>query len=112
MYKTGIFLKEEVIPLLKSKFDIEKVILFGSHAYGKPDDNSDIDLVVILNERGLSKNYMEKLNQRQKVTQVLKNYRKKIPLDVLVYTREEWEKQLLNDNSFIRDIKTNGVNLV
>lgn len=29
-------------------FDPERIILFGSHAYGAPRDNSDVDLLVIL----------------------------------------------------------------
>src|SRR5947207_159704 len=36
---------------LVEKFRPEKVILFGSHAYGKPDEGSDVDL---LHERGHS----------------------------------------------------------
>jgi predicted nucleotidyltransferase len=30
------------------KFHPDKVILFGSHAYGKPDADSDVDLLVIM----------------------------------------------------------------
>lgn len=36
----------EVIALLK-QFGIEKIILFGSYAYGSPTEESDIDLLVI-----------------------------------------------------------------
>ena len=36
----------EIIALLK-QFEIEKIILFGSYAYGSPTKDSDIDLLVI-----------------------------------------------------------------
>ena len=35
---------------IAEKFDIEKIILFGSYALGKADENSDVDLLVELND--------------------------------------------------------------
>lgn len=32
---------------LKTKINLDGVLLFGSYAYGKPDKNSDVDLVVL-----------------------------------------------------------------
>ena len=37
----------EAIGMLKSKFSIKKVILFGSKARGDYDEHSDIDLLVV-----------------------------------------------------------------
>lgn len=34
---------------IAGKFDLEKIILFGSHAYGKPKPWSDVDLLVVMN---------------------------------------------------------------
>ena len=42
--------KEYAELLLKSGMPIEKIILFGSYALKKPNDNSDIDLAIILRE--------------------------------------------------------------
>lgn len=33
-------------------FDPQKIILFGSHAYGKPHENSDVDILVIMTFKG------------------------------------------------------------
>jgi uncharacterized protein len=33
---------------IAEKFDPEEIILFGSHAYGKPDASSDVDFLVIM----------------------------------------------------------------
>jgi predicted nucleotidyltransferase len=37
----------EYIRLVKAKVPVEKVILFGSYAYGRPTSHSDIDLAII-----------------------------------------------------------------
>ncbi len=42
-------LKQEVIKRLKP-LEPEKIIMFGSYAYGKPDEESDIDLFLIKDE--------------------------------------------------------------
>ena len=39
-------LKHDIVKTLKT-LNPEKIILFGSHAYGKPNDDSDIDLLII-----------------------------------------------------------------
>jgi len=39
-------LKQDIVKTLKT-LNPEKIILFGSHAYGKPNDDSDIDLLII-----------------------------------------------------------------
>ena len=51
--------KHPYIPRIIEKLETikpYKVILFGSHAYGKAHEDSDIDLIVILNQKGISKN--------------------------------------------------------
>lgn len=39
-------LKQDIVYTLKT-LNPEKIILFGSHVYGKPNDESDIDLLII-----------------------------------------------------------------
>lgn len=36
--------------ILNSGLDVEKIYLFGSYAYGEPNDESDIDLYVVLSD--------------------------------------------------------------
>ena len=38
---------EPFLRVIVEKFHPEKIILFGSQAYGKPDEHSDVDLLVI-----------------------------------------------------------------
>ena len=46
---------QHFINLVAAVSDPDKIILFGSYAYGKPDDESDLDLLVIKNDKELSR---------------------------------------------------------
>ena len=37
---------------IAEKFSPQKIILFGSYAYGTPTVDSDVDLMVVMNYRG------------------------------------------------------------
>ena len=41
-------LLDEIVRLLVAEFDPEQVILFGSHAWGEPDEDSDVDLFIVV----------------------------------------------------------------
>ena len=41
-------LLETVVERLKTEFQPEEIFLFGSHAWGTPHDDSDVDLLVIV----------------------------------------------------------------
>ena len=41
---------------------VEKLVLFGSYANGTPDENSDIDLLVVTSDRLMPQNFSEKSN--------------------------------------------------
>jgi predicted nucleotidyltransferase len=43
-------LLQEIVRRLVAEFDPEQIILFGSHAWGTPDEDSDVDLMVIVSE--------------------------------------------------------------
>lgn len=75
----------EMTRRLVDEFHPEQVILFGSHAWDTPDDDSDIDLLVIVPESD------ETPHQRAvRVYRALRDVGE--PKDVLVRTRAEAEK--------------------
>jgi predicted nucleotidyltransferase len=86
-----------------------KVILFGSYARGIPHDDSDIDLVVILDRKGKSASYRALIKNRMEISRRLRNLKKKYPMDVLVYTKDEWEELRASETSFIRKIEKDGI---
>ena len=77
------YLKEAVKRIIDN-FNPEKIILFGSYAYGHPTANSDIDLMVIMNTD-------EKPHKRAvPLRRVLKGIG--IPKDIIVKTPEEFNR--------------------
>ena len=75
-------LLEEMTRRLVAEFDPEQIILFGSHAWGQPNDDSDVDLFVIISESDLSPT-----RRCQKAHECLGNL--PVSKDILVKTRAE-----------------------
>jgi transcriptional regulator with XRE-family HTH domain/predicted nucleotidyltransferase len=89
-----------------------KVILFGSYALGTPRKDSDIDIVVILDKEGKSDSYAAMIQNRMEVYRRLRQMRARYPMDVLVYTKDEWEELRASGSSFIRGIERDGVSIL
>jgi predicted nucleotidyltransferase len=78
-----VYLKEAVRRIIEN-FNPEKIILFGSYAYGQPTADSDMDLMVIMNTE-------EKPHKRAvSLRKALKGIG--IPKDIIVKTPEEFER--------------------
>ncbi len=86
-----------------------KIILFGSYACGRPNVDSDLDLIVILDKKGLAKTYKEKVQKRMLVGRQLLDIEREVPLDTLVYTLDEWELFLSQNSSFSKLISRTGI---
>lgn len=78
-------LLEEIVRRLVAEFQPEQIILFGSHAWGTPDEDSDLDLLVIVAESDL------RPIQRD-VQAHLSLSGLGVPKDILVKTRAEVER--------------------
>jgi len=90
---------QKITDQIKEKYQPEKIILFGSFAYGKPSASSDVDLVVI-------KKTNERFTQRlMKMAQIVKS---SLGADILVYTPKEWQAALKEENYFIKEIAQKG----
>lgn len=90
----------EVVDKIKVKFQPQKIILFGSYAWGKPAEDSDIDLFLIM-ESHLRR------DERSRMIQKIFSDRT-FPLDIIVYTPKEIEDSLKRGNPFIKEILTKG----
>jgi len=69
-------LKNEIIEDLRT-IDPFKVILFGSYAYGIPNEDSDIDLYIVTKENFVPISFEENLRIKMNVYRALDNFRKK-----------------------------------
>jgi len=88
--------------VIAREFQPEKIILFGSWAYGKPDTDSDIDLLVVMPFEGSPfRQAGTILNRVIQAVGVL-------PLDLLVRTTEQLDERLAIGDGFVRDILERG----
>ena len=85
-----------------------KVILFGSFAYGNPDFDSDVDLIVVLNSEGYPANYGERMENHRIVRRLLRDINRLASLDVIVYTIGEWNSFIETGSAFSRLIIEKG----
>lgn len=89
--------------------DIEKVILFGSYAHGTPHPDSDLDLIVVTGDAKIPESFNAKIKVVTRVSRYIGDFRKKIPIDLIVYTKGMYQKLNELDSSFSREIEKTGV---
>jgi predicted nucleotidyltransferase len=85
-----------------------KVILFGSYARGNPREDSDLDVAVILDSYDFVKSFKEKMERKVLVSKILLEINYRIAMDILVYSKAEFEHLKEKNNFFIKEIETNG----
>jgi predicted nucleotidyltransferase len=88
--------------------DPYRIILFGSYAKGTATDDSDIDMVVILDNYDVAKTYEERLKKKLYINKLVRNINYKVALDILVYSRAEYEIVKGIGNYFIDEIEQTG----
>jgi predicted nucleotidyltransferase len=89
-----------IVKHIAEKFDPEQIILFGSHAYGKPTAWSDVDLLVVMDT---PKGEMEAILEvgRSLPRTVFK-------VDIIVRSRETLERRKKLGDWFLREITKKG----
>src|ERR1043165_2601207 len=87
---------------IAGEFNPERIILFGSYAYGTPDNDSDVDLLVILPFKG---------KPVRKALEIINKTNPNISLDLLVRTPEQVKERLDNRDWFICEIIQKGITL-
>ncbi|CAN2043323.1 Nucleotidyltransferase domain-containing protein [Candidatus Magnetomoraceae bacterium gMMP-1] len=102
---------ELILKKLK-KINPYKVILFGSYAYGKPKPDSDIDLIVVLNNEDIPANFKEKNKNYLTVSKSIRNISKLIPVDLIVYTQNEFNRFVELESNFSKYVLSNGKELL
>src|SRR5436309_4991077 len=83
---------------IAERFHPQKIILFGSYAYGTPHDESDVDLLVIMPAYDV-------INQ---VIRICCAFDYPFSLDLIVRTPKQIERGLKDDDWFLREIIEKG----
>jgi predicted nucleotidyltransferase len=81
------------------EFHPQKIILFGSHAYGEPTMDSDVDLLIILPFRG---------NEVSKAGQIRSRFDAPFALDLLVRKPDFIAERLRERDMFIELVINRG----
>jgi predicted nucleotidyltransferase len=99
------------IPLIVEKLKSthpEKIILFGSYAYGVPNQFSDIDILVVTAEKNIPKNFSEKGEIYLRVSKTISEIKKEIPVDLIVHTKSMHQKFIEQNSLFSQELLKKG----
>ena len=77
----------------------ERIVLFGSYAYGTPTVNSDVDLLVVLPFEGKGS---------RKALEILNTLEPEFSVDLLVRTPEQVRQRLAWNDFFLREVIEKG----
>jgi len=85
---------------IKEKFNPQKIILFGSYAYGIPKRSSDLDLLIIMDTN---------IPVRKQAFLIRRELKESIPIDVIVRTPQQVEERVKLGDFFIKQIIQKGI---
>jgi predicted nucleotidyltransferase len=101
MKTLDLALLETATQRLVAEFQPEQVWLYGSHAWGNPHDDSDVDLLVVVPHSDETP-----IRRSQRAHRCLRGLR--MPKDVLVETRQEVDRVKGRKTSLENLILTRG----
>ena len=85
---------------IAAAFRPQRILLFGSHAYGRPTRDSDVDLLVVMrNARRLG---------RHPAAAIRMKVRSDFPVDMLVRDEREDSRRIRERDLFILDVTEKG----
>ncbi|MFB6225755.1 MAG: nucleotidyltransferase domain-containing protein [Candidatus Paceibacteria bacterium] len=93
---------KSVVDQITAEFDPEKIFLFGSYAWGSPDEESDVDLIIVA-----------KTDEPKEMAREIDGsiYPRPFPMDVIVYTPDQFNKKEQQGSLFIENVLTEGQEL-
>ena len=83
-----------------AEFRPQRVILFGSYAYGRPREDSDVDLMLVMPYKGSS---------AQAATRVRLACPREFPMDLMVRSPREMRQRIRMGDGFIKEITMKGI---
>jgi predicted nucleotidyltransferase len=89
-----------VVRQIGEKYHPEKIILFGSRAYGKPTVSSDVDLLVIMDHDG---------SPRRQAAEILQNIDYHFGLDLIVPSLDQIHTRIKDGDYFLQEIVDKGL---
>ncbi len=92
----------DIVQKIVAGYAPQKVILFGSYAYGHPDQDSDIDLLIVkdTDERAI--------DRWMSVKRLVRDPRRDVAVSPLVLTSHELNQRVAIKDRFIEEIMSRG----
>src|SRR5437870_184999 len=84
------------------RFKPRKIILFGSYAYGRPTQDSDVDLLVVMSGKG---------RPQDKALRIRMAVEADFPMDLIVCSPAEMRRRISWGDWFLREIAEKGIAL-
>ena len=81
------------------RYSPEKIILFGSYARGTANEDSDVDMLVVMDYEGRS---------GQAVSKIRSSIRSHFPLDLLVRREKEIRWRIEQGDCFLQEVINQG----
>ncbi|MDP1623311.1 MAG: nucleotidyltransferase domain-containing protein [Bacteroidales bacterium] len=99
------------LPVLIEKLkttDPEKIILFGSYAYGDPAADSDLDILVVTSDDFIPSSFSAKSEIYLKISRSISEIKKEFPVDLIVHTKAMHQRFIEVNSLFAREIVSRG----
>jgi len=93
---------EQFARRVAEEFHPDKIILFGSYAEGAPNEDSDVDLLVIMPHKG---------RPAEQATLIRERVPRAFPMDLLVRDPEVLRQRLGWGDFFLREVVEKGITL-
>jgi predicted nucleotidyltransferase len=93
---------EEIVERIKKEYQPEKIVLFGSYAYGEPHEDSDIDLFIIKDTD------KRRIDRFVEVKKLVYDPNRKISVSPIVYTNQELQERLKIKDFFVSEVLEKG----
>ena len=100
--KTGVTLNhiQEIVQQIVDYFHPQKIILFGSHAYGMATVDTDVDLLVMMDTEE------KPLHVADRIAAAVDH---PFPLDIIVFTPSDWNASLKRKGIFATEVMMKGI---
>ncbi len=92
----------DIVERIVSSYSPQRIILFGSFASGKPDESSDIDLLII---KDTDKRPLERWME---VKRLVRDRNRKASVSPLVYTLDEIKDRIAMNDLFLQEVMEEG----
>ena len=91
-----------IVRKLVAELRPERIVLYGSYAYGEPDEDSDIDMLIV---QETAASFIDRMVAAQEAVAELQPH---VPFEPIVPTPGELAERIRRGDQFIRQILERG----